>query len=82
MDYFFLPAMEAAAGCAAPPLHIVQRGSILFKISEEECRRNGSNLFKITADAHPGVSGVSNDQKFCKEFKNTHCQVNHPAKIE
>ena len=34
MDYFFLPAMEAAAGCAAPPLHIVQKGPILFKISE------------------------------------------------
>ena len=26
--------MEAAAGCAAPPLHIVQKGSILFNISE------------------------------------------------
>ena len=65
--------MEAAAGCAAPPLHIVQKGSILFKISEEECRRNGSNMFKITGDA-----GVSKDQK----FKNTHCQVDHPAKIE
>ena len=46
------------------------------------CRRNGSNLFQITADAHPGVSGVSKDQKFCEKFKNTHCQVDHPAKIE
>ena len=43
------------------------------------CRRNGSNLFQITADAHPGVS---KDQKFCEEFKNIHCQVDHPAKIE
>ena len=38
--------------------------------------------FQITADAHPGVSWVSNDQKFCEKFKNTHCQVDHPAKIE
>ena len=38
--------------------------------------------FQITADAHPGVSWVSNDQKFCENFKNTHCQVDHPAKIE
>ena len=37
--------------------------------------------FQITADAHPGVSWVSNDQKFCEKFKNTHCQVDHPAKI-
>ena len=46
------------------------------------CRRNGSNLFQITADAHPGVSGVSKHQKFCEELKNTNCQVDHPAKIE
>ena len=39
MDYFFLPAMEAAAGCAAPPLHIVQKGSILFKTSETRVKR-------------------------------------------
>ena len=38
--------------------------------------------FQITADAHPGVSWVSNDQKFCEKYKNTHCQVVHPAKIE
>ena len=38
--------------------------------------------FHITADAHPGVSGVSKDQKFCDKFKNTHCQVDHPAIIE
>ena len=38
--------------------------------------------FQITADAHPGVSGVSKDQKFCEKFKNTHCQVDHPAKME
>ena len=38
--------------------------------------------FQITADAHPGVSWVSNDQKFCEKLKNTHCQVDHPAKIE
>ena len=38
--------------------------------------------FQITADAHPGVSGVSKDQKFCEKFKNTHCQVDHPAKID
>ena len=49
--------------------------------------RNRFNLFQIsfsanTADAQPGVSGVSKDQKFCEKFKNTHCQVDHPAKIE
>ena len=38
--------------------------------------------FQITADAHPGVPWVSNDQKFCEKFKNTHCQVDHPTKIE
>ena len=38
--------------------------------------------FQITADAHPGVSGVLKDQKFYEKFKNTHCQVDHPAKIE
>ena len=38
--------------------------------------------FQITADAHPGVSWVSNDQKFCEKFKNTHYQVDHPGKIE
>ena len=46
--------------------------------------RNCFNLFQIsfsanTTDAHPGVS---KDQKFCEKFKNTHCQVDHPAKIE
>ena len=46
--------------------------------------RNRFNLFHIsfsanTADAHPGVS---KDQKFCEKFKNTHCQVDHPTKIE
>ena len=45
------------------------------------------NLFQIlfsanTADTDPGVSGVSKDQKFCEKFKNTHCQVDHPAKME
>ena len=49
--------------------------------------RNCFNLFQIsfsanTADAHPGVSGVSKDQKFCQKFKNTHCQVDCPAKME
>ena len=38
--------------------------------------------FQITADARPGVSGVSKDQKSCEKFKNTHCQVDHPAIIE
>ena len=38
--------------------------------------------FQITADAHPGVSGVSKDQKFCEKFKNTHCQEEQQAKIE
>jgi hypothetical protein len=46
------------------------------------CRRNGSNLFQITADAHPGVSGVSKDQKLCEKFENTYCQVDHLAKNE
>ena len=38
--------------------------------------------FQITADAHPGVSWVAIDQKFCEKIKNTNCQVDHPAKIE
>ena len=53
--------------------------------------RNCFNLFQIlfsdwlsanTGDAHPGVSWVSNDQKFIGEFKNTQCQVDHPPLIE
>ena len=43
---------------------------------------NHSYMFQMTADAHPGVSRVSKDQKFCEKFKNTNCQVDHPAKIE
>ena len=38
--------------------------------------------FQITADAHPGMSWVSNDQKFCEKCKKTTCQGDHPAKIE
>ena len=46
--------------------------------------RNCFNLFQIsfseiTVDAHPGVS---KDQKFSEKFKNTHCQVDYPAKME
>ena len=49
--------------------------------------KNCFNLFQIlfsanTADTDPGVSGVSKDQKFYEKLKNTHCQVDHPAKIE
>ena len=49
--------------------------------------RNCFNLFQIsfsanTADAHPGVSGMSKEQKFCEKFKDTHCHVDHPAKME
>ena len=49
--------------------------------------RNCFNLSQIsfsanTEDAHPGVSGVSKDQKFYEKIKNTHCQVDHPGKIE
>ena len=49
--------------------------------------RNCFNLFQIsisanTADTDPGVSRVSKVQKFCEKFKNTNCQVDHPAKIE
>ena len=32
--------------------------------------------FQFTADAHPGVSGVSKDQKFCEKFKTTHSLIN------
>ena len=31
--------------------------------------------FQITADAHPGLSGVSKDQKFSEKFKNTHSTI-------
>ena len=37
---------------------------------------------QIIADAHPGESGVSKDQKFCDKLKTTHCQVGHPDIIE
>ena len=36
-------------------------------------------LFQITADAQPGMPGVSKDQKLCEKLRVTHC---HPAKIE
>ena len=46
----------------------------------EELLQSVSNFISAnTTDAHPGVSGVSRDQKFCEEFKNTHCQVDHPT---
>ena len=57
-------------------------------------RHTGRNCFSVfqisfsdwllanTADAHPGVSRVSKDQKFIEEFKNTHYQVYHPPIIE
>ena len=49
----------------------------------EELLQSVSDLFSAnTADTDPGVSGVSRDQKFYEKFKNTHCQVDHPAKIE
>ena len=48
----------------------------------EELLQSVSDFIFSTADAQPGVSGVSKDQKFCEKFKNTHCQVDHPAKIE
>ena len=38
--------------------------------------------FQITADAHPGVSWVSKDQKFCEKLKNTHCQVDYLANLK
>ena len=58
-----------------------------FKKQCSHTGRNRFNLFQIsfsanTADAHSGVSGVSKDQKFCEKFKNTHCQVDHQAKME
>ena len=48
--------------------------NLVGTILQCHCRRNGSNLFQITVDTHPGVSG--------EKFKNTHCQVDYPAKIE
>ena len=62
----------------------VQLGQNVYEV---HTGRNRFNLFQIsfsgnTEDAHPGVSGVTKDQKFCEKFKNTHCQVDHPAKIE
>ena len=49
----------------------------------EELLQSVSDVISAnTADAHPGVSGMSKDQKFCKKFKNTNCQVDHPAKVE
>ena len=55
---------------------------VLDSVITKHTGRNCLNLFQIsfsanTADAHPGVSGVSKDQKFCEKFINTHCQVDH-----
>ena len=41
--------------------------------------QNNLALYKVTADSHPGMS---KDQKFCEELKNTYCQVDNSAKIE
>ena len=41
--------------------------------------KNNLSIYKVTADSLPGVS---TDQKFCEELKNTHCQVDHLARIE
>ena len=40
-----------------------QKKWCIYTVYLQHCRRNGSNLFQITADAHPGVSGVSKHQK-------------------
>ena len=58
--------------------------SICFRFHfQETLRMHTQGCFSgNTEDAHPGVSGVSKDQKFCEKFKNTHCQVDHPAKME
>ena len=46
----------------------------------EELLQSVSDLFSAnTTDTDPGVS---RDQKFYEKFKNTHCQVDHSAKIE
>ena len=58
-----------------------------LELRADHTGRNCFNLFQIsfsanTGDTDPEVSGVSKDQKLCEKFKNTHCQVDHPAKIE
>ena len=60
------------------PYMIVKKLKILQKIRMLE---QPYSIWKAQK-THPGVSGVSKDQKFIQKFKNTHCQVNHPAKIE
>ena len=42
---------------------VAEHGWKLVVPAPVHCRRNGSNLFQITADPHPGVSVVSKDQE-------------------
>ena len=66
----------------SPTLNMMKL-SFMTSAHWEELLKSVSDLKSAnTADAHLGVSGVSRDQKFCDKFKNTHCQVDHPAKIE
>ena len=60
----------------SPIIHTGRNCFNLFQISFSDCSSVN------TADAHPGVSGVSKDHKFCEELKNTHCQVDHPPIME
>ena len=67
--------IHVQAAALRHPLHILHTVGGITHICFKQ-------WFQITVDAHPGVSGVSKDQKFCDEFKNTHYQVDHPAIIE
>ena len=54
-------------------------GCVSAVIAENPIAVMGLQIRSGTADTDPGVS---KDQKFYEKFKNTHCQVDHPAKIE
>ena len=63
-------------------IHTLTKGQIKSKNTVGGIAHICFRWFQITADAHPGVSWVSNDQKFCEKFKTAYCQADHPAKIE
>ena len=48
---------------------------------EELLKSVSDFIFSKHWDTDLGVSGVSKDQKCFEKFKNSHCQVDHPAKI-
>ena len=62
-------------------IHLINKDT-LGGIASICFRFHFQHTLQCTVDAHPGVSGMSKDHKFCEKFRNTYFQVDHPAKIE